>query len=126
MSLGFAIPMVIAFGLVLGTGTYTFNELVQYLKEKSPATQTLLDHIYVKHFQATTIRNWLLGVLYSILILGLQLPWYLTLALGWCDHFMKGIVGIHLFVCLMVKVFLIYKPEILEDIPDEMFSTWSW
>ena len=65
MSLGFAIPLVIAFGLVLGTGTYTFNELVQYLKAKSQALQTMLDHIYVKHFQATIIRNWLLGVIQS-------------------------------------------------------------
>ena len=120
MPLGFAIPLVLAFGLVLETGTYTFKELVQYLKAKSQATQTLLDHIYAQHFQATTIRNWLVGVIYNILILGLQLPWYLTL---WCDHFMKGIVGIHLFLCLMVKVFLIYKPEIIEDIPDDTFST---
>ena len=126
MLLEVSILIVIAFALMFGTGTYVFFELVQYSNEKPPATQTLLDRIYVQHFQASTIRNMMLTIVLSIYTLGMDLPWYLTLPLGWCYHFSQCLVAIHLFVCLMVKVFLIYKPYIFEQISDDTFSYWIW
>ena len=122
----FSIPIVIAFALMVGTGTYIFYELVQYSNEKPPGTQTLLDRIYVQHFQASTIRNIMLTIAFSTLALGVQLPWYLTLPLGWCKHFSQCLVAIHLFVCLVVKAFLIYKPDVFEQISDDTFSYWIW
>ena len=126
MLLEFSIPIVIAFALMVGTGTYIFYELVQYSNEKPPGTQTLLDRIYVQHFQASTIRNIMLTIAFSTLALGVQLPWYLTLPMGWCKHFSQCLVAIHLFVCLVVKVFLIYKPDVFEQISDDTFSYWIW
>ena len=121
-----SIPIVIAFVIMFGTGTYIFYELVQYSNEKPPGTQTLLDRIYVQHFQASTIRNIMLTIAFSTLALGVQLPWYLTLPLGWCKHFSQCLVAIHLFVCLVVKVFLIYKPDVFEQISDDTLCYWIW
>ena len=121
-----SIPIVIAFVIMFGTGTYIFYELVQYSNEKPPGTQTLLDRIYVQHFQASTIRNIMLTIAFSTLALGVQLPWYLTLPLGWCKHFSQCLVAIHLFVCLVFKVFLIYKPDVFEQISDDTLCYWIW
>ena len=121
-----SIPIVIAFVIMFGTGTYIFYELVQYSNEKPPGTQTLLDRIYVQYFQASVIRNIMLTIAFSTLALGVQLPWYLTLPLGWCKHFSQCLVAIHLFVCLVVKVFLIYKPDVFEQISDDTLCYWIW
>ena len=126
MLLEISIPIVITFALMVGTGTYIFYELIQYSNEKPPATQTVLDRIYIQHFQASAIRNMILAIVFSIYPLGIQLPWFLMLALGWCYHFSQCLVGIHLFVCLMVKVFLIYKPDILEQMSDDKVIYWIW
>ena len=126
MLLEFSILLVIAFALMVGTGTYIFYELVQYSNEKPPGTQTLLDRIYVQHFQASVIRNIMLTIVFSIHALGIDIPWYLTLPLGWCKHFSQCLVAIHLFVCLVVKVFLIYKPDVFEQVSDDTFSYWIW
>ena len=126
MNLKLAIPLVIGLSLVTGTGTYTFHELVQYLEKKAPGNQTLLDKIYVQHFKITAIRNLFLGIVFGIVLLGLQPPWYLTSTLGWCHLFMASLVGIHLFVCLVVKILLIFKPDILEETSEDTFAFWSW
>ena len=126
MLLEFSILLVIAFALMVGTGTYIFYELVQYSNEKPPGTQTLLDRIYVQHFQASVIRNIMLTIAFSTLALGVQLPWYLSLPLGWGFHFSKCLVGIQLFVCLIIKVFLIYKPEVFEQMSDDTLCYWIW
>ena len=125
MNLKHAIPLVIALSLVTGTGTYTFHELVQYLKEKPPGNQTLLDRIYIQHFRFVSLRNFMIGVVGCIIILGLQPPWYITATLGWCDLFMRSLAGVSLFVCLLVKVVLVYKPAILEGVSDDTFCLWS-
>ena len=121
-----AVPLVIALSLVTGTGTYTFHELVQYIEKKTPGNQTLLDRIYVQQFKMTAVRNLLIGIVSGLLIVGLELPWFITTPLGWCDIFMRNLVGIHLFVCLIVKMLLIYKPQIVEEISDDTFCFWSW
>ena len=121
-----SIPIVIAFVIMFGIGTYIFFELVQYSNEKPPATQTLLDRIYVQYFQASVIRNIMLTIAFSTLALGIQLPWYLSLPLGWGFHFTKCLVGIQLFVCLIIKVFLIYKPEVFEQMSDDTLCYWIW
>ena len=126
MNLKLAIPLVIALSLVTGTGTYTFHELVQYLEKKTPANQSLLDKIYVQHFRMVSVRNLLLGIVSGLLLLGFQPPWYITSPLGWCHLFMSNLVGIHLFVCLLVKMLLIYKPETVAEIEDDRFTFWSW
>ena len=125
MDLKFAIPLVIALSLLTGTGTYTFHELVQYLKEKPPGNQTLLDRIYIQHFEFVSIRNLLIGIVSCVILLGLHPPWYVTATLGWCDLFMRSLVGVNLLVCLLVKVLLIYKPDILEGVSDDTFCLWS-
>ena len=121
-----AIPLVIALSLVTGTGTYTFHELVQYLEKKTPGNQTLLDRVYAQHFKVVTIRNLLLGIFFGTVICGFSLPWYITTPFGWCFLFMESLVALHLFVCLLVKVLLIYKPQIVEKISDDTFCFWSW
>ena len=126
MSLGLAIPLVIAFGLVLGTGSYIFYELIQYLNEKPPASQTLLDKVYNHHFKAIIIRNVVLGIIHCTVNIGIQLPSYVTMPLGWSGYGMNIVVGIHLFVCLLVKIIIIYKPELIEEVSDDNFSFWSW
>ena len=126
MNLELAIPLVIALSLVTGTGTYMFHELTQYLKAKPPGNQTLLDHIYKQHFKAMSIRNLLIGIVSGIVLLGFQPPWYITSPLGWCSLFMGNLVGIHLFVCLFVKMLLVCKPETIAEIEDDRFCFWSW
>ena len=125
MDLKFAIPLVIALSLLTGTGTYTFHELVQYLKEKPPGNQTLLDRIYIQHFEFVSVRNLLIGIVSCVILLGLHPPWYVTATLGWCDLFMRSLVGVNLLVCLLVKILLIYKPDILEGVSDDTFCLWS-
>ena len=126
MNFKLAIPLVIVLSLVTGTGTYTFHELVQYLKAKPPGNQTFLDHIYKQHFKVLSIRNLLVGIVSGIVLLGFQPTWYITSALGWSSLFMGNFVGIHMFLCLIVKIVLIYKPETIAEIEDDRFCLWSW
>ena len=122
---GLALPIVICFGLIIWFGTYIFYQLICYLKEKPQAQQTLLDGIYVQHFQIIIVRSWCVGITQSALMLSLNIPWYVTYPFCWFDHFMRNLVSLHLFVCLLVKYILIYKPETIEEIPDDDFCMWT-
>ena len=123
---GLAMPIVIGFGVILGFGTYIFYQLICYLKEKPQALQTLIDRIYGQHFQIIIIRSWCVGISQSAFVLSLNIPGYITTPFCWFDHFMRNLVPLHLFICLLVKYMLIYKPEAIEEFLDDDLSMWSW
>ena len=103
-------------------GSYLFFNLQRYLKTKAPGVKTILDELYIKLFSI-----WLVEVVFIVVtcfqmtsLREVDLPWLWAVVVIYADYSILFLSYLHLLVCLLCNITLIYAPQITEEMNDKL------
>ena len=112
-------PLVsITWGFV-ALGSYLTYCILKYLKEKPPNVQTLLDGIHRQMFWIWMVENWM--ALLSITIKAWGFKSEITAWIfGYGTFLVFYISAIHLMICVVTRIGLVYFQDAIESVPEEL------
>ena len=116
--------LVISWLIVLILSTYLMYQVIKYLREKPPNTQTLLDGLYIQMF-SIWIYDDLVAVILMIMI-GLDVKVdMISFIVGNAMSIAQFLQAINLIMSCCYRIILISNPTIIEHLLDEDILTYS-
>ena len=106
-------------------GCYLIYQILDYLKKKPLACQTLLDGIRIQLFQYMIVECIIIGVIASFTICKVETHWIIAMVLGWVAFTSRIFFCIQLLEGVIVRYMVIFKPHFLEDYEDCKFLKYS-
>ena len=106
--------------VILGTmGNYLIFNVQKYLETKAPGAKTKLDEFYIKLLSYWVFECLWFVVTQPLLTLWKDMPWLLLVVLVNAANLILMVSHLHLFLCLMCNILMIYKPSVVEGIDDK-------
>ena len=116
--------LVISWLIVLILSTYLMYQVIKYLREKPPNTQTLLDGLYIQMF-SIWIYDDLVAVILMVMI-GLDVKVdMISFIVGNAMSIAQFLQAINLIMSCCYRIILISNPTIIEHLLDEDILTYS-
>ena len=119
-----SIFLVLSWLVLLILSIYLMYQVIKYLREKPPNTQTLLDGLYVQMFYI-----WIFFVLAgvaSMIIIGLDIRVeMISFIVGNAVNIAMFLSAINLMMSCCYRIILISNPTIIENLLDEDILTYS-
>ena len=106
-------------------GCYLIYQILDYLKKKPLACQTLLDGIRIQLFQYMIVECIIIGVIASFTICKVETHWIIAMVLGWVGFTGRIIFCIQLLGDVTVRYIIIFNPDFLEDHEDNKILKYS-
>ena len=106
--------------VILGTmGNYLIFNVQKYLETKAPGAKTKLDEFYIK-----LLSYWILECLWFVatqpfLTFWKDIPWLLLVMIVSATNLIFIVSHLHLLLCLVCNIVMIYKPNLIEDLDDK-------
>ena len=104
-------------------GACLMSQIISYLKSKPLGFQTLLDGIYIQLMECWILEGTLI-IIGSILATVDDLHWVLAWIFGFGLYLALILSAIHLIVCLMFQIFLIWYQDKIEEFEDKNVLRW--
>ena len=98
-------------------GSYLTSCILKYIKEKPPGAQTLLDGIHRQMFWIWVVENWMVLLRDTIIIWGFKSE-ITAWIFGYGTLFVVAISAIHLMICVVTRIGLVFFQEDIESIPE--------
>ena len=111
--------------LAFTLGFYILYHLFDYMNNKPPGQQTLLDVLYSQML----ILYIAIGLIFSINFTLQEVEHrsiISTMLVGYGSSTLVFGVLIHFTICGALRFILIYSPEVLNDVPDQKVENWVW
>ena len=106
--------------VILGIiGNYLIFNIQRYLETKAPGAKTTLDEFYIKLLSYWVYECLWFVVTQPLLTLWKDMPWLLLVVLVNAANLILMVSHLHLFLCLMCNILMIYKPSVVEGIDDK-------
>ena len=116
--------LVLCWIVFLILSIYLMYQVIKYLREKPPNTQTLLDGLYIQMFSI-----WIFFVLVAVIfmiIVGLDIKVeMITFIVGNAINIAMFLSAINLIMSCCYRIILISNPTIIEHLLDEDILTYS-
>ena len=116
--------LVLFWLFILILSVYLMYQVIKYLREKPPNTQTLLDGLYIQMFCI-----WIFFILVSavsMIIVGLDIKVQLiSFIVGNAVNIAMFLSAINLIMSCFYRIILINNPTIIEHLLDENILTYS-
>ena len=99
-------------------GSYLRYYIAHYLKNKPPGFKTILDCQHIQLLQYWTLEsvaNYAFATLYEFEVTSWTLSWIV----GFGGYLVLILTSLHLFICLVFRVILIFYHHTIEEIPDK-------
>ena len=124
-----AYDLIIFEWLAIFIGCFLIYHIIQYMKRKPIAIQTLLDWVRIDLFAHIIFELILVGVIQTDLIVNehsnnVQTYWFYDMVVGWGAYTARIIVSIQLLVAIVVKHILIFHPDFLEEYEEIHIMRW--
>ena len=100
-------------------GSYLTYCILKYLKEKPPNTQTLLDGIHRQMFWIWTLENWIMLLHITMRVWGFKSE-ITAWIFGYGTIFVISASAIHLTICVVTRIGLVFFQEDIETIPEHL------
>ena len=106
--------------VILGImGNYLIFNVQRYLETKAPGVKTTLDEFYIK-----LLSYWIFECLWFVatqpmLTFWKNIPWLLLVMIVSATNLIFIVSHLHLFLCLVCNILMIYKPNLIEDVDDK-------
>ena len=100
-------------------GSYLTYCILKYLKEKPPNAQTLLDGIHRQMFWIWTVENWMILSHITVLAWGFKSE-ITAWIFGYGTIFVMSASAIHLTICVVTRIGLVFFQEDIETIPEHL------
>ena len=124
-----AYDLIIFEWLAIFIGCFLIYHIIQYMKTKPSAIQTLLDWVRIDLFAHIIFELILVGVIQTDLIVNehsnnVQTYWIYDVVVGWGAYTVRMISSIQLLVGIVVKHILIFHPDLLEHYEETQIMRW--
>ena len=106
--------------IVLGIiGNYLIFNIQRYLETKPPGAKTILDEFYI-----TLLSYWIFECVWfaatkPLLTFLKDVPWLLLVIVVSATNLIFIVSHLHLFLCLVCNILMIYKPNLIENVDDK-------
>ena len=106
------------------SGLYLMYCIIHYLKNKSPGLKTILDGLHIQ-----LLQYWMIEAVVSYLFITLfefqVRSWILSWIVGFGVHLILLLTSLHLLVCLVFRILLIFHYYVLEEVSDKRILRWT-
>ena len=124
-----AYDLIVFEWLAILFGCFLIYHIIQYMKTKPIASQTLLDWVRIDLFAHVIFELILVGVISTDFIVNehsnnVQTYWFYDMVVGWGAYTARIIVSIQLLVAIVVKHILIFHPNFLEEYEEIQIMRW--
>ena len=116
--------LVISWLIVLIISTYLMYQVIKYLREKPPNTQTLLDGLYIQMFSIWIYDDLVAVILMIIIGLDIKVD-MISFIVGNAMSIAQFLQAINLIMSCCYRIILISNPTIIEHLLDEDILTYS-
>ena len=100
------------------TGQYLMHHIIHYLKNKSPGLKTILDGMHIQLLQYWMVES--IAVYLFITLYEFQVRfWILSWIVGFGLYLILLLASLHMLVCLIFRIVLIFYYHTLEEISDK-------
>lgn len=114
------VPIQLGIG---ASGACLMYQIISYLKSKPLGFQTLLDGIYIQLMECWILEGTLI-IIGSILVTVDNVHWILAWIFGFGLYLSLILSAIHLIICLMFQIVLIWYQDKLEEFEDKKVLRW--
>ena len=116
--------LVLSWIVFLIFGIYLMYQVIKYLREKPPNTQTVLDGLYIQMF-SILIYFIIVGVIVMVIVgLGIKVE-MISFVAGNALNIAVFLASMNLITSCCFRIVLISNPSMVEDIPDQDIQTYS-
>ena len=105
---------------VIGAGI--MYQIINYLKSKQLGFQTLLDCLYIQLMEYWIIEASMYSIAYALFEMQVT-NWILAWIFGFGIYLAIALSSIHLMVCLLFQIVLIWFQDKIEDFEDQKVLT---
>ena len=116
--------LVISWLIVLIISTYLMYQVIKYLREKPPNTQTLLDGLYIQMFSIWIYDDLVAVILMIIIGLDIKVD-MISFIVGNAMSIAQFLQAINLIMSCCYRIILISNPTIIEHLLDEDILSYS-
>ena len=116
--------LVISWLIVLIISIYLMYQVIKYLREKPPNTQTLLDGLYIQMFSIWIYDDLVAVILMIIIGLDIKVD-MISFIVGNAMSIAQFLQAINLIMSCCYRIILISNPTIIEHLLDEDILTYS-
>ena len=116
--------LVISWLIVLILSTYLMYQVIKYLREKPPNTQTLLDGLYIQMFSIWIYDDLVAVILMIIIGLDIKVD-MISFIVGNAMSIAQFLQAINLIMSCCYRIILISCPTIIEHLLDEDILSYS-
>ena len=106
------------------SGLYLMYCIIHYLKNKPPGLKTILDGLHIQ-----LLQYWMIEAVVSYLFITLfefqVRSWILSWIVGFGVHLILLLTSLHLLVCLVFRILLIFHYYVLEEVSDKRILRWT-
>ena len=116
--------LVLSWLIVLILSIYLMYQVIKYLREKPPNTQTLLDGLYIQMFSIWIYDDLVAVTLMIIIGLDIKVD-MISFIVGNAMSIAQFLQAINLIMSCCYRIILISNPTIIEHLLDEDILTYS-